>query len=302
VFSYQRPLKRLVVYLLNAFLFIILGVYPIYAQAVSFRVDQNKVRLIIPPAGSQTGIIKIYNQSNDILKVKVYLEDWKYAQANDGSKDFFPANTTPLSCAGWITFSPSEFSIPPYGIQNVSYTVRVPQEAKGGRYAVLFFETSYMKEKAFLIGDELKSGAFLNIRLGSLFYVEVKGSVKRDARIDSFSVAFNPDKKELSIRGELKNTGNADITTAATFHIMDQKGIVHARGEFNSIYILPGDKAPISASWSQPLLPGKYDLVLTLNLGKSLEETSSGRGPIITKEADLEIGSNTEVVSVGQLK
>ncbi|MDD4954372.1 MAG: hypothetical protein PHG40_05665, partial [Candidatus Omnitrophica bacterium] len=79
-------------------------------------------------------------------------------------------------------------------------------------------------------------------------------------------------------------------------------GIVYARGEFNSIYILLGDKAPISASWSQPLSPGKYDLVLTLNLGKSLEETSSGRGPIITKEADLEIGSNTEVISVGQLK
>ena len=43
-------------------------------------------------------------------------------------------------------------------------------------------------------------------------------------------------------------------------------------------------------------------MVVTVDIGKAQEEAGLGRGPIITKEAEIEFGYNGKVNRVGQLK
>jgi len=272
------------------------------AADLSFRLEQSKIKLSIPDGASKSGEIKIYSQSGSPISLKVYLEDWVYTDINDGSKDFYPPGSTPFSCAKWINYSPSELLIPPYGIGKVNYTVNVPKDAEGGHYAVMFFESAPIPPEFGGPEQGIKSGVGLAIRLGSLIYIEVKDKFKRSVEFNNFQVSNDIKNNYLLISADLKNTGNTDITTASSYHIIDFKGVVHARGEFNNVFMFPGDTGMIEASWKKPLSEGKYDLVITTDLGKSQEEGGVSRGPVIVKETELYLGQGGEVLKVGQLR
>lgn len=262
------------------------------------QIDQAKVRLSVPPGQSKTGAIKVNNYSAEAKHIKVYAQDWVYLPACDGTKDFKPAGTTPLSAANWITFLPSEFSISAYGRQTLNYTVKVSPDAQGGHYAVLFFEGSVGEEKE----ESLSEGVTVSlaVRIASLFYIETEGTINLQAKIEDFKVDKKEDK--FYIAAKFTNTGNVDITTQGTFFIIDQNGIVYARGEFNDIYAFPQDTATLTSSWKEPLPKGKYDLVLTIDTGKAREAANLGRGPVITKEAEIEIGEQGQLLKVGELR
>lgn len=285
---------------ITSIIIVIASIFTSYISSESaeiVKLDQAKVRLIIPPGSSKAGTIKVENFSSETKRVKVYLEDWLYLPACDGTKDFKPAGTTELSAAEWISFVPSELVILPYGKETLSYTVKVPPDAKGGRYAVMFFESALGENEKMV-----REGVSVNfaVSVASLFYIEPQGTVDRRVQIGDFKV----DKKEdgFYISAKFSNIGNVDITAAGTFFIIDQKGMVYARGEFNNVYTLPGDTTTLIAYWKEPIPKGRYDLVCTIDIGRALEELNLGRGPVITKESKIEIGDYGQVVSVTELK
>lgn len=288
-------------------LFIFLLYTPSIVEARYFSLDKTKERLSIKPGQSVSGIVRVENLSAKERQVRAYLEDWVYTQVQDGSKEFFPAGTTELSCAEWISFLPAEFILPPYGRTEVSYVVRVPADAKGGHYAVFFFEAPLVKselpelKEEEITGEERRVGIDVALRLGLLFYVEAEGTVNREAELSNFSVDKSGEGLEIAV--DFKNTGNVDIMPGCTFDIMDAQSSVYARGKFDDVYTFPGDKSRISSIWKEPLPNGRYDLILTLDLGKAAEEMGVGsRGPVVLKEAEIEIGAGGQLIRVGELR
>jgi len=280
--------------LLSIFCFFI---FATAGEAATVRINPTKIRLIIPAGGSKTGTVEVDNPSEVSLIVKAYLEDWSYTSAHDGTKNFFPAGATPLSCSNWITTSLNEFVIPAFGRQVINYTVRVPQEASGGHYAVLFFES--------LLSDPQDRGTAqlgVIVRIGALFYIEPEGTIRRSAQVSNLSLKRKSANTPLQMNMDFKNTGNVDITCVGTFHIMDKKGMVSARGELDNVYLFPQERAKLNSEWKEVLSKGKYSLVITVDIGKALEEARLGRGPVIVKEAEIEIGDSGEVLSIGELK
>jgi hypothetical protein len=267
------------------------------------QLDQAKVRLFIPSGASKSGRIEVKNDDAQPKQLKAYLEDWFY-EDTEGSKNFALAGTTPRSCAPWISFAPVEFTVPPFGKEYVNYIVRVPQDVKGGYYAVLFFESALGEKEE--ISQESTEGSSvsvpISVRVGSLFYVEVKDTVKRQIQIKRFSVQRQAQRDPLSIIIDVENIGNVDVTAGGIYNIINKKGEVYARGQFKDVYTLPQDKANLTAKWKDEIPQGQYDLIITLDLGKALEEMGVGRGPIMAREAQIEIGGNGEVLKVGDLK
>lgn len=265
--------------------------------------DKAKIRLFIAPDSQEYGEIVLKNPSPEPRTMRLYLEDWYYTPGGDGSKTFVAAGTTSRSCASWISFSPAEFTIPANGQQRVSYTLKLPQNAalEGGYYAVLFFESAVGQ----VVQQEEGAGLNLVIRVGALFYVEVKGTIKRTAAIENFTLRKESSPSRLFVEADVRNSGNVDITAGGTFHIIDEKGMVYARSEFNTVQTFPGDSGKLSGSWNtgeHPIANGTYDIVLTIDLGKALTEAGLGRGPVVTKEARIEIGDNGEILKIGVLK
>lgn len=230
------------------------------------RIDNPKVRMLINPGDYETGEIKVENRDGEQpVSVKVYLEDWISNTSEDTGSDkvFMPKGTTPLSCSGWITFSPAEFTLPAGESQSVQYTVTAPEEAQGGYYSVMFFESEGgIVDKINEEGENVKV-KILN-RLGSLFYVEAKGTIKKTAEIKNLNLAQK--LNDFLISGDFINTGNTDIAVTGTFNVIDSQGFVYARGEFNRVFVLPQEKKILTAKAdSVSLKAGRYDLLITLD-------------------------------------
>jgi hypothetical protein len=265
--------------------------------------NEPKIRRSLSKGEKYFGEINLTNPSNEPRQMRLYLEDWRYALNGDGAKEFFPAGSTKFSCAPWIKFTPAEFTLPPGARQKIHYTVTVPdKDVEGGYYAVLFYETILGAGQA-----QKDSGTAIDlmVRVGTLFYVEVRNTAKREVGIDKLVIEKKAAPKRLEVQADLKNTGNTDSTASGTFHIIDKKGIVYARSGFNLAYTFPGDSAKLKASWDihkQPIPAGVYDIVLTVDIGKAQAEAGLGRGPIITQEAEIEINSLGDIVRIGNLK
>jgi hypothetical protein len=252
--------------------------------ALTVRINRPKIRLQIPSGGSDNGAILVSNPSGNDVIVEAYLEDWEYTDAQNGEKSFSPPGTTELSAAEWISFYPPEFTLAPYGSQEVFFSVKVPEGVNGGHYAVLFFETALGVTQ-----NQEGVNILIKSRIGSLFAIEA-GSINRKAALSDLSITRKPDGYNIS--AVLENTGNVDISTKGTFNIIDAQGMVYARGEFNDLYCLPGDKGEIFSSWSDTIPEGDYDFIITLDLGEE---------PLI-KEIKLRIDSSGEVVHVGSME
>lgn len=258
-------------------------------------INRSKIRIyLVAGAEPDYGEIIVENPTAETKNMRVYLSDWYYLPAADGSKEFRPAGTLPLSCASWISFSPSELTLPPFSRQKVNYSIRAPEGARGGYYAALFFESLFAKQE---IGkDEMSAGMNIAVRIATLFFIDVKNTVKRDCQLSNLKI----NNGILAL--DFKNTGNADITAAGTYHVMGSDGLIITRGQFDSVYTFAGSEAKMVSEFRKELPEGTYDLVVTLDLGKALEEDQSGRGPIVTKETSIEIGANGMITGLGELK
>lgn len=230
-------------------------------SAINLRINNPKVELSVRPGESKSGQITIENPTEQSLSIKCYLEDWFYTSEGDGSKDFRPASTTPLSCASWINFTPAEFVLNPYGREVLSYRVNVPPEASGGYYAVLFFETAIGEGR-----DEQGLTILILGRLGSLFYVDAEGTINKQARLTNITV--KEEEEGFKVTALFKNTGNVYIACSGNFNLIDRNGVVFARGQFNDTYTFPETEVSLQATWEKDIEPGIYDLIITLDLGE----------------------------------
>lgn len=288
--------KRLLFFGLLFFLFS-------WGIAFSFElplISKSKIRIIAEPGKATYGEIVIENQTDKETSLKLYLNDWVYLPAADGTKDFSPAQTSPLSCASWITFSPSQLTLAPFSKQRVNYSVKVPSDASGGHYAALFFESMFSKFEPKT--GAMQAGMNIAIRVATLFYVEPQGKTTRSGVVRKLAFENLKSPYAFSLTLDFENTGNTDITAAGTFHITDDKGMVVARDEFKNAYTFAGGKAQLVSVSKAKVPKGAYDLVLTIDLGKAMEEADLGRGPIIIKEAKIEFDAAGSIVRIGELK
>jgi hypothetical protein len=263
--------------------------------------NQSKIRVAVAPGDRAFGEITLENPTAEVKNMRLYLEDWYYLPGGSGAKEFLPANSTPTSACPWISFSPAEVTIPAYGKQKISYSINAPASAAGARFATLFFET--LISKGVIGASERSAGLDVNVRVATLFYVEVKGTIERTAKISNLKITPSKEEKNsLDITMDFENTGNTDIATAGNFSLMNQEGLVAARGAFNNVYTFPGGKGTLLGTWKGKIPPGEYDLIITIDLGKALTDAGIGRGPMVTKEASITIGENNQIVQIGQLQ
>lgn len=272
--------------------------------AVSYSVSPGIIRIVLPPGGSRAGVIKVYARSADRINVKCYAGDWKYSNTFDGARDFLPMGTMASSCADWISFGPAEFVIPPYEVGSVNYLLKAPEDAKGGYYAALFFETSMVApvEMRTPTGEGVQARSTMNLRLAAVFYVEIKGTVERSIELGDFSMSKDPRRKRYLLEADFKNTGNADTVVSGTFHAMDKKGKIVGRGQFRDAYTMAADQARITGVLTGALEKGRYNVVATLGASADESDRKMVRGGVFTKEAEIEIGENGELVSAGEFK
>lgn len=234
------------------------------AWAFNARISRPIVHETLAPGETAHGTIEIENQEESPLSFEIYLQDWEYIDGGSGEKLFSVPGTSPSSSANWITYFPDHLDLPARGKGLVEYTIRVPQEgASGGYYTVLFFESVIARGMA----DEKGVSVQYTGRIGSLFEIEVAGTVRRTAEISEVTVGRPDEDRPLAMSFTLKNTGNVILRPKAYFNIVDDRGQYFGRGEFKPIYLSPNRSGSTATEWTGNLSPGSYTVVLTIDLG-----------------------------------
>ncbi len=230
------------------------GVFFIPTASAQIMVEQGKVVLKVNPGETAVDTLTVHNTSKkDSMILRVYWEDFAYVEPFDGKKEFLAAGTSPRSLSQWINFSPQEFTIEALGTKKITYSVQVPENAKGGYYGVLFIEDAGAKAKD-------RFGVSIVTRVGSLFFVETTNST-RQGKIANLKYA---DKLFV---GDFMNLGDVTLIPESTYYLIDKEGIVAERGDINKFYLTAGQTASFHVPISEKLPVGDYTAVLTFDFG-----------------------------------
>jgi len=234
------------------------------AQALKMNIDPPRVELSIPPGGEEGGYVTVLNyDENESIHVKVYVNDVVYLP--DGSNDFLPAGSTPWTVADWVKLAPTEFDIAPGEEKNVRYIVEVPEGVEGGRYGVAFFEVSPPLETI-----EERTTASVNIRLGSIFLITIKGTELYSVGLQDISVGEADEKGHFNISCSLQNGGNVLARPHGPVKIIDSQKTEIATVELNEQESggLPGTSREFVARYDKDKLPpGEYFVQVVLDYG-----------------------------------
>lgn len=256
-------MKRLVFLSISA-VSVLLFLFQYCAYAFKMNTDSPRVEMSVNPGEGQSGDISIFNyDEEETIRVKAYINDLIYLP--DGSNDFLAVGATPWSVTGWLKIAPTEFNIPPKGEVKMRYRVDVPKGVEGGRYGVVFFETSpSLKE---LKG---KTGATINVRIGSIFLIIVKGTERYSAELEGLAVGKPDEKGVFEISCNIKNKGNVLIRPNGPVKIIDSSKSEIAELKLNEEKsgVLPGTSRQFSIKYDKgKIAPGDYFAQVVLDYG-----------------------------------
>lgn len=222
-------------------------------EAQAFSIEPARIELSMP-AGRQRGrMVTIDNsKSDEPLHLKIYVEDIIFLP--DGTHDFLAAGSTEWSCAKWVKIIPEEIDIPAGRAQSVRINVSLPEGAKGGYYAIVFFESipTYIE------------GLGINFRLGGLLEVTVTDTEIRQAKLANLSFI-----KPTQIAVDIFNEGNVLIRPKGRIKILDSRKRKIKQLDFNAqrLGILPKTLRKFYLDLEEPLGKGDYHLKAEIDFG-----------------------------------
>ncbi|MCD4779417.1 MAG: hypothetical protein K8S27_02560 [Candidatus Omnitrophica bacterium] len=240
----MKPIKCIFLFILFIFLTDI-------SQA-QLLMEKSRVELDVQPGSTIIDDMFLNNTSDKFVEVRIYWQDFEYVPPFNGKKKFIPPGDFEFSMADWVTFSPQKILIKPRGREKINYVIKIPADARGGYYGVLFFEN--VPEAAKMSGI----GVNLITRLGSLFFL-------RSNERSKHTVIKDFDLEDGTIKGIIQNQGNVIIFPKGVYYILDQDSMVAKRGELKKIYLPPLKDAEFQLDLPN-LDVGQYTLILTFDL------------------------------------
>jgi len=234
------------------------------ARALKMNIDPPRVELSIAPGEEAGGYVAVLNyDENEAIHVKVYVNDVVYLP--DGSNDFLPEGSTPWTVADWIKLAPTEFDIGPGEEKKVRYVVEVPEGVEGGRYGVAFFEVSPP-----LAAIQERTTATVNIRLGSIFLVTIKGTEHYSVGLQDITVGEADENGHFDVYCSVQNAGNVLARPHGPVKIIDSQKTEIATLQLNDQEsgVLPGTSRQFVAKYDKDKLPpGEYFVQVVLDYG-----------------------------------
>lgn len=223
------------------------------------------------PGSTQSKTAILINPTDQVLKAKVSIEDWK--RDSLGNLLFFEAGQLSSSAAKYIRVLPAtEITLAPKERKEVTIIVDLPADKiDSAKNAIVFFtQTNPAPSK--LTQNGMSIGVNLTVRVGIQVFYSPFANPKKIIDIKNFVVKESNDKNFAKTADlTLINNGQVETTGKVTIELMNVKtGEKIALTELKS-YTLPGATRvlPISIPASTP--KGSYVLTAMVDYGPDQE-------------------------------
>lgn len=249
-------------------------------------VSPSRFRLKKAAGQTASDKVTVTNSSSTPLQIETEVTDMVTRAGEDGLsvRDEAPAGTAPSSCAKWIqVVGAGTRIVQPGETAQLEFVVSPPREIRSGGYGAYIFLIGRPilpeKEK----GEKETSVQLVTVpRLGVSVVYEVEGTIQREGNLLALEVTPPSGARPMKIRHQFKNTGNAEVILTGSFHVLDPQGLLVGKGSLKALKTFPGETAVTETEWQEPLSPGRYKVMVTLELGPDASQ-------VIVREFPLDV-------------
>jgi len=219
---------------------------------IGFYVGPPSYELSLLPGSSNTYTIEVISAVDTTLYMRVYSADWLITP--DGGRRYYPADSLPVSCAGWIVLNPVEFELPPQGRQTVRMTINVPPDVVGEYWCVVFAE-------ALPIPSQWVPMLRVTGRVGSLVFVEIAGTGVKQGEITNLEFS------DGNVVLVFQNTGSVHLRPYAEVCLVNADGDTVWQDAVERFLVLPEGTRELTFPVTANLPSGVYTVVSKVDYG-----------------------------------
>lgn len=235
------------------------SVAPVHAEGI---VIQREVESV-DPSGTATIALRIQSPT-PVDGLTLYEAYHGRAEIRSLASAGSRFDTVNRSSADWTTLPVDRVTLAPGETKEIRVTVRTPGHVTGTYWSAVVAE---MRPR-----ESFQGGAqvFTIMRTAIKLLVTMPGTEVCTGRIDRVT-AVQADS--LMVTVDFVNTGNTELSTAGEIHVVDQSGATVRVLPIDEFKTLPGahrEVAVTEVSGAQPLPPGIYQAVASLNLGAAV--------------------------------
>lgn len=227
----------------------------------SLEISPPSQEIEVDPGETITIKSSVRNKSTNSLPIEVRLEDFT-AVGDEGQVEL--TASSPYSIKSWGDLTPENFELSPGETQEVSATIKIPEDAAGGRYGSFVFAVK---------GDSKPGSAAIAQEIASLFLVRISGPVDEKLTLLEFSSPSFSEFGPIPFSIKVKNTGNVHAKPYGLVSVTDMFG---RKVEDVIIYetnVFPGAERILTANLNKKFLIGKYNATAIVYYGSEQSDT-----------------------------
>lgn len=265
---------------LTAILFIF-GLSPVLAYEIQDLVDTpvrddfvlgpGKTELWMDPGDSFTKELLITNRLGKTMNFKITLEDFTGSRNPEETVVLLGEEKGAYSLKDYLRPEITEFTLTHGQRIVLPIEISIPEDAEpGGFYGVVLVETIPSEFQTEEEKEKAKGQLGLISRLGTLFFIRVKGDVVEDGFLKELKLR---EEKSFYERGPVsfellfENNGNVHLTPYGIIEIKNLFGKKIDEVEIDPYFAMPDSLRLREIQWDKGFLFGRYTATVSLNRG-----------------------------------
>lgn len=222
----------------------------------------------VRPGETYEGTIQVRNETSQSQDARVYVRDYLFTFT--GTNTYGEPGSHARSNARWITFTPSNLSLPPQAMATVNYRVTVPKDTSlnGTYWCMLMVEgigatptpTSEKKDP-----QEREMGLTQTIRYGIQIADHIFGTGNRSVKVLQSQLVSGADSSRI-LQSDLENDGQIGIRPDVYAEVYNTQGTLMGKFPGQRFRMYPGTSVRQRIDLSS-LPRGSYKVLVIIDAG-----------------------------------
>jgi hypothetical protein len=274
-------MKKILFFFFVICLFGKIGIIPVFAYKIEtlddpevkgdFVLGPGKTELFMNPGETYTKELMITNRLGRTMEFNVIIEDFKGSKNPEEAVNLLGDERGPFSLRDFIRPEISKFTLKHNERIILPTVVAIPAGSEpGGLYASVLVVTN-PPEGELTEEDNNKGKTKLISRLGTLFFIRVKGEAKEEGVLKNFKVKDDKvffEKAPVTMELLFENTGSVHLMPYGSVEIKNVLGQKIDEINVDPWFIMPGSLRSRTIEWSgKKMLFGRYTADLVVNRG-----------------------------------
>ena len=231
-----------------------------------FVVGPGRAELVVSPGETIVQEITVTNRISENRTFKLDVDDITGSADGSSAVALTDGARGPYSLRDYISFPENSFTLGLGERARIPVTIKIPADAEpGGLYGSVLIST----ERSTLEGGEASRSPII-ARIGSLFFVTIRGEVERSGSVKGISTVdgkwwYEEGPINLSILYE--NTGSVHVNPYGEINITNMFGEQVGFVELEPWFVLPKSLRSRDVLWDREFLLGRYTVTAKINRG-----------------------------------